>query len=70
MDPWIGVALIGIGIAADVVLTVTHNPVSSLIPSVVVAGVGIVQAFAHARARAASVPLPDGNSGQADRGST
>ncbi len=51
MNPWIGVALIGIGVTADVVLTLTHNQVSSLVASVIVAGVGVVQAFANARAR-------------------
>jgi hypothetical protein len=56
MSPWIGVALIGIGVAADVVLTLTHNQVSSLFPSVIVAGVGVVQAFANARARSNGAP--------------
>jgi hypothetical protein len=51
MSPWIGVALIGIGVAADVILSLTRNEVSSIIPSVIVAGVGVVQAFAIARAR-------------------
>jgi hypothetical protein len=45
------VTLIGIGVAADVALTLTHNEVPSIFASVIVAGVGIVQAFAHARAR-------------------
>lgn len=49
MNPWIGVTLIAIGIGADIVLTLTHNPVSSLIPSVIVAGVGVVQAYARLR---------------------
>jgi hypothetical protein len=57
MNPWIGVALIGVGIVADVVLTLTHNQVPSLVASVVIAGVGVVQSVAHARARAAT-PLP------------
>jgi hypothetical protein len=48
MNPWIGVTLIGLGVAADVVLTLTHNAVSSLVPSVVVAGIGVVQSFARA----------------------
>ena len=52
MNPWIGVALISIGVAADIALTLTHNQVSSLIPSIIVAGVGVVQAYAHARAQA------------------
>jgi hypothetical protein len=54
MNPWIGVILIGIGTAADVVLTVTHNPVPSVVASVVIAGLGIVQAFGHAQARSAA----------------
>ncbi len=54
MSPWIGVALIGIGVVADVVLTLTHNQLSSLVPSVVVAGIGVVQAMAHARSSAKS----------------
>jgi len=61
VNPWIGVALIGIGVAADVVLTLTHNQVPSLVVSVVVAGIGVVQAFAHARSRsngASAPPLP------------
>jgi hypothetical protein len=52
MNPWIGVVLIGIGVSADVVLTLTHNQASSLVVSVVVAGIGVVQAIAHARSRA------------------
>ena len=45
MRPWIVVTLIAIGVEADVLLTLTHNPVSSLIPSIVVAAVGVVQAY-------------------------
>jgi hypothetical protein len=52
MSPWIGVVLIGIGTIADVVLTVTHNQVPSIMASVIVAGIGFVQAFANARAKA------------------
>jgi hypothetical protein len=51
VNPWVGVALIGIGVAADVALTLTHNQVPSLVASVIVAGVGVVQAFGNARAR-------------------
>jgi hypothetical protein len=54
MNPWIGVTLIGIGVSADVVLTLTHNQMSSVVASVVVAGIGVVQAMAHARAAARS----------------
>jgi hypothetical protein len=56
MNPWIGVALIGIGVGADVALTLTHNQVPSLVASVIVAGVGVVQAFANARARSNGTP--------------
>ena len=54
MNPWIGVTLIAIGVGADIALTLTHNPVSSLIPSIIVAGVGVVQAYANSRARSAA----------------
>ena len=57
MNPWVGVVLIAIGIGADIVLTLTHNPVSSLVPSIVVAGVGVIQAFARART-GSGVELP------------
>ena len=61
MNPWIGVALISIGVAADIALTLTHNQVSSLIPSIIVAGVGVVQAYAHAKAQAAASSASTGN---------
>jgi acyl CoA:acetate/3-ketoacid CoA transferase len=51
MNPWIAVILIGVGLAANVALVVTHNEVSSLIPAVVIAGLGALQGLAHANFR-------------------
>ena len=62
MNPWVGVTLIGIGVAADVVLTLTHNQMSSLIPSVIVAGVGVIQAVSQARARSNGASAAQGSS--------
>jgi hypothetical protein len=66
MNPWIGVVLIGIGTAADVTLIVTHNQVPSLMASVIVAGLGIVQAFANARARSNGKTTPAASNSSAN----
>jgi hypothetical protein len=60
LNPWLGVSLIAIGVTADVILSLTHNTVPSVVTSVIVAGIGVLQAVGHARAARAATGQADG----------